>query len=193
MMTTESPPTSTPAILIVDDDPDIGISLTDLLEREGHYVEVVGTGAEAIERVQHNHFDAVLLDVGLPDKDGLMVLGEIVEAKPQLSVIILTAYSSLERTVGPLDLQGAFGYLTKPYDREEIKSIIRKAVGVSNLAHRADRTQRALSESETRFRSVIESTPDAVIQADHNGMIISWNRGATSSLGMQKVRSSGSR
>ena len=121
--------------------------------------------------------------MGLPDKDGLTVLGEIVEAKPQLSIIILSAYTTLEKTVGPLDLQGAFAYLKKPYDREEIKSTIRKAIGLSTLAYRADRTQRALSGSESRFRSVVQSCNDAIILANRDGRIIGWNPAAQRQFG----------
>ena len=182
-MTAETPIATSSAILIVDDDPDIGVSLKDLLEGEGHKVEVVGTGAEALEHVQQKHFDAVLLDVGLPDKDGLTVLGEIVQSKPQLSIVILSAYTSLEKTVGPLDLQGAFAYLKKPYDREEIKSTIRKAVGLSTLAYQADRTQRALSGSENRLRSVVQSCSDAIILSNRDGRIIGWNRAAETQFG----------
>ena len=175
--------TTASSILVVDDDPDIGVSLRDLLRGEGHQVEIVSTGAEALKQVQQKHFDAVLLDVGLPDKDGLTVLGEIVQSKPQLSIIILSAYTSLEQTVGPLDLQGAFAYLKKPYDRDEIKSTIRKAVGLSTLAYRADRTQRALSDSESRLRSVVQSCNDAIILSNRDGRIIGWNRAAETQFG----------
>ena len=55
------------AILVVEDDPDICMVLTDLLRIHGHHVDAVGTGTDAVDRVSRYHFDAVLLDVGLPD------------------------------------------------------------------------------------------------------------------------------
>ena len=186
-MTVETPPASPPAILVVDDDPDIGMVLTELLEGEGHQVVVEVTGAEALDRIHRSHFDTVLLDVGLPDKDGLIVLGDIRKSNPQIPVIILSAHKALERRAGPLDLQGAFAYLTKPFNREELKSTIRKAIGLSNLACRADRTQQALRSSESRFRTVIDSAPDAIIQANQEGTIIGWNGAAESQFGYTEL------
>ena len=122
-------------ILTVDDDPDHGMILTDLLEREGYQVEIAQTGTEALHRVKSHHFDAIILDVGLPDRDGIMVLQDIVECDEKVPVILVTAFDSLERTVGPLDLQEAFAYLTKPYNREELKATIRRAIGVKSLAN----------------------------------------------------------
>lgn len=122
-------------ILTVDDDPDHGMILTDLLEREGYQVEIAQTGTEALHRVKSHHFDAVILDVELPDLDGIMVLQDIVECDEKVPVILLTAFDSLERTVGPLDLQEAFACLTKPYNREELKATIRRAIGVKSLAN----------------------------------------------------------
>ena len=182
-MSSESLPSPQTAILVVDDDPDIGMALSDLLGVQGHQVEVVGTGHEALTRIKRHHFDTVLLDIGLPDTDGLAVLSAMVQLKPHLPIIILTAYTSLERSVGPLDSHGAFAYFTKPYNREVLTATIRKAVGQSVLVHRAERVQRALSGSETRFRSVIESVPDAIIQANRQGTIISWNQAAKSQFG----------
>ena len=186
-MTAETPMASPPSILVVDDDPDIGLVLTELLEGEGHRVIVEGTGTEALDRIHRTHFDTVLLDVGLPDKDGLMVLGDIRKSNPQIPVIILSAHKALERKVGPLDLQGAFAYLTKPFNREELKSTIRKAIGLSNLACRADQTQRALRSSESRFRAVIDSAPDAIIQANQEGTIMGWNGAAESQFGYTEL------
>jgi PAS domain S-box-containing protein len=177
-MMAELSDTSTSTILVVDDDPDIGITLTDLLEGEGHKVQVVGTGGDALEKIHQQHFDAVILDIGLPDTDGLTVLREMVELNSQLSVIILTAYTSLEKSVGPLELQGAFGYFTKPFNRDKLKATIRKAVRVSSLASRAERVQKALSGSEIRFQSVVQSCPDAIILADSKGRITEWNNAA---------------
>jgi len=67
------------SILVVDDDPDICMALTDLFGEQGHEVAAVGTGTEAVKQVTRHHYDVVLLDVGLPDIDGLTVLSTITE------------------------------------------------------------------------------------------------------------------
>jgi len=166
----------------VDDDPDIARALQDLLEYEGYQVQSVPTGGRAIAKATAEHFGAVILDLGLPDMDGLSVLHKLTELDPKLPVIILTAFLKDARTIESLR-QGAFAYLAKPYNREEVKATLRRAVGVQALAARAERVERALSESEDRFRSVVETASDAIVLADQQGNIISWNKVAQALFG----------
>ena len=88
--------TSPANILSVDDDPDISIALVDLLKHEGYSVESASTGAEALDRVKAQHFDAVLLDIRLPDLDGWSVLQHLMELDPSLPVILHTAQMVME-------------------------------------------------------------------------------------------------
>jgi PAS domain S-box-containing protein len=119
---------SNPRVLVVDDDPDIGLALSDFLHKEGFEVEAVDTGNAAIHKSTTQSYDVVLLDVGLPDRDGIEVLGELVERKPQIPVVLLTAFTSLQQTTPPDKLNKAFAYLTKPYSREEVKEVLYRAV-----------------------------------------------------------------
>ena len=144
---TEPPP---PAILVVDDDPDIALVLHDLLEHVGYRVQIAGTGAEALAMAKADSFAAVLLDLMLPDMDGLSVLTLLKQIDPVLPVIMLKKHGSLT--------EGAFGYLTKPYDAEELKALIRRAVGVKHLSIEAAAAKQALTASEDRFREVVEET-----------------------------------
>ena len=127
LRTLPSAETVTPAILIVDDDPDISLVLHDLLEHAGYRVQVAGTGAEALARARADSFAAVLLDLMLPDMDGLSVLTLLEPIDPVLPVIMLTAFVEVAKKHGSLT-EGAFGYLTKPYDGEELKALIQRAV-----------------------------------------------------------------
>ena len=122
------PMPSNPRVLVVDDDPDIGLALSDYLRNEGFDVEVVETGNAAIHKGTTQSYDVVLLDVGLPDRDGIEVLGELAERKPQLPVVLLTAFTALQKTTPPDKLNKAFAYLTKPYSREEIKEVLYRSV-----------------------------------------------------------------
>ncbi len=119
---------SNPRVLLVDDDPDISLALFDYLQNEGFDVEAVDTGNAAIHKSTTQSYDVVLLDVGLPDRDGIEVLGELVERKPQLPVVLLTAFTSLLKTTPPDKLNKAFAYLTKPYIRKEVKEVLYRAV-----------------------------------------------------------------
>jgi PAS domain S-box-containing protein len=116
-----------PRVLFVDDDTDILLALSDYLCQEGFEVETVETGAAALQKSTTSFYDVVLLDVGLPDRDGIEVLNEISQANPHLPVILLTAFTSLRNTTNPAILDRAFAYLTKPYKRQEVKSAIHRA------------------------------------------------------------------
>ena len=134
LSTEETPmnlPTAHPAVLIVDDDPDILTALHDLIEHEGFRVTDVSTCRDALAQVKAVDFAAVLLDVGLPDGDGLAVLETIQAIAPSLPVIVLTAFTSQDCRARSLS-SGAFSYLTKPYNRDELRAVLRRAVGVSH-------------------------------------------------------------
>jgi PAS domain S-box-containing protein len=171
-----------PSILIVDDDPDICTAMSDLLLHEGYQVETAGTGTQAINHVQHRPYQAVLLDIGLPDLDGLSVLKALLGHAPTLPVIVLTAFGRSENAVMALN-RGAFAYITKPYNRDELKATIRRALGVHSLTMKVERAQTALQDSEGRFRSIVESTPDAIVLADQHGVVVFWNRAACELFG----------
>jgi len=127
-MIVSTPQQINPTILTVDDDPDIGLALTDFLKQEGYAVTMVETGQAAIEASDQHQFQAVLLDLGLPDRDGLEVLTHMLQRDPGLPVIILTAYSPFERYTAKTEQSLAFAYLAKPFDREKLKNTIRRAI-----------------------------------------------------------------
>lgn len=166
-----------PTILIVDDDPDIALVLKDLLEHTGYFVQVAATGAEALARVKGESISAVLLDLMLPDMDGLSVLALLKKIDPVLPVIMLTAFVEVAKKHASLT-EGAFGYLTKPYDGEELKALIKRAVSVKHLSLEAASARQALTASEERFREVVQTAPDAIVLADGEGHILTWNGAA---------------
>jgi len=177
-------PSDSYSILVVEDNPDIVIGLQDLLQHDGYQVTVAGLCAEALRLIRRQRFNAVLLDLGLPDGDGADVLKEMQRLDSTVPVIILTAHIAPERTVGSL-IKGAFTYITKPYNRDELRQTLRRAIGVKELAVKAERAEHLLSESEDRFRSLVESATDAIILADGRGVIVSWNRAATRLFGYE--------
>ena len=174
--------TDTYSVLIVEDDPDIAVGLKDLLEHDGYSASVTGTCADAMAHLNAGQFKAVLLDLGLPDGDGTDVLRAVQQTANPLPVIIITAHIDPERTIGSLE-RGAFAYLTKPYNREELRQTLRRAIGVRELTVKVERAEQTLQESEIRFQSLVESASDAIVLADSNGVIISWNRAAARLFG----------
>jgi PAS domain S-box-containing protein len=165
------------ALLVVDDDPLILETLQDILGDEGYQVHAVSHGVAALDAAQHMNFGAALVDIRLPDLDGLTVLGRLMQLDARLPVILLTAQASVQSTIQALN-EGAFAYLTKPYHMDELKSTLRRAVTTKVLTEKAEQAEKALRESETRFRSVVESASDAIILANQEGSILSWNQSA---------------
>lgn len=111
------------SVLVVEDDPDISMSLQDLLEFEGFHVTSVPTCDQAFSSIEQHVYDAVLLDLGLPDGDGLSVLEKVQSSHPSLAVIILTASN---RDLGSVPV---YARLTKPWDRKELCTLLRRATG----------------------------------------------------------------
>src|SRR5512147_2719393 len=126
------------SVLVVEDNQDLVMGLQDLLHHDGYAVTVADTVTGAIELVRAHNFNAILLDLGLPDGDGIEVLKESHRLDPSLPVVIVTAHISPDRTAGSL-AEGAFAYLTKPYHREELRQILRRAIGVKELAVKVER------------------------------------------------------
>jgi PAS domain S-box-containing protein len=151
--------TSPYSILVVEDNQDLVIGLQDMLHYDGYAVSVAGTVAGAIELVRSHRFNAILLDLGLPDGDGLDVLKEAQRLDPSLPVVIVTAHISRDRTVGSLT-EGAYAYLTKPYDREELRHTLRRAIGVKELSVKVERTEHLLTQSEERLELVVQGSND---------------------------------
>jgi DNA-binding response OmpR family regulator len=120
-------PAAKPSILLVDDDPDICRALTDLLEYEQYEALAVGTGTEAIAKAKARSFSAMILDLGLPDFDGLALLKALRKIDSTVPIIILTAQTGEDRKTGCLEA-GAYAFLSKPHDKHDLKAILSRAV-----------------------------------------------------------------
>lgn len=107
------------SVLLVDDEQDFIHTLLKRLERRGIECEGVFCGMDAIERIKARKFDAVLLDMKLPDKDGIAVLLEIRKVRPETPVIILTGHASANDGREGLK-NGAVDYLMKPLEFESL-------------------------------------------------------------------------
>lgn len=164
-------------VLVVEDTQDTREALCDLLGHHGYRVDAVQDGRAALRQANQIRYDAVVLDMRLPDIDGLSVLKTLIELDATLPVIVLTAYVSSESKIGSFS-KGAFAYLPKPYNPEEMTATLRRAIAVRTLTVNAEHARLALRESEERFRSVVQSATDAIVLADHRGIIISWNASA---------------
>lgn len=100
-------------VLLVDDEVDFTASLGKILRRRGFEVETASDGLIALERITHQAFDVIVLDVKMPGMDGIETLREIKKKKPTVEVIMLTGHGSVESGIQGLQL-GAYNYIMKP-------------------------------------------------------------------------------
>jgi two-component system response regulator HydG len=114
-------------ILIIDDDFDMCALLSRFLNKKGYSTETAHNASKGLAKFNEFHFDIVLCDFRLGDKDGKEVLTKIKEVKPKTIVIIITGYSDIKTAVDVIKL-GAFDYITKPLIPDEVINVIEKAI-----------------------------------------------------------------
>src|SRR4030042_2912274 len=102
-------------ILVVDDEEVVLMFLEELLKDEGYGVFAVNNGTDALSQLKENQYDLILTDMNLPDVDGLQILNFAKQTHPQIEVLIITGYASLETAIEAMRL-GAYDYLIKPID-----------------------------------------------------------------------------
>ncbi len=115
------------SILIIEDKESMRKMLCKTLETEGYEVDSFGEGQEALDKVKEKQFDLVLTDLKLPNLDGIEVLKNIKEIDPDITVIVMTAFGTIETAVEAMKL-GAFDFLTKPFDTEHMVVLVKKAI-----------------------------------------------------------------
>jgi two-component system response regulator PilR (NtrC family) len=114
-------------ILVADDELSMRQFLEILLKKEGHEVFCAADGQEALSRFQAENFDLLISDIKMPKVGGLDLLRKVKEQRPNLAVIMVTAYASPEDAIAAMKA-GAYDYLTKPFKLEEIKAVIQNAL-----------------------------------------------------------------
>ncbi len=145
---------STPArhkIMVVDDDRPTLLTLEALLQRHGHEALLAHTASAGLALVRMIAPDLVLLDLGLPDADGLDVLRELKGELPQLPIIVVTANDSLSNAIDSIKL-GAFHFISKPYAVEELLGLITRALEQGQLV----RETKALREEKQHLSQRLE-------------------------------------
>lgn len=116
-----------PKILIVDDEQNILLYLSEALEDEGYIITTKGSGKEAVSAVENEEFDLLLVDLKLRDIDGLEVMREAKKYSPDTVVIMLTGHGSLESAMEAIKY-GAFDYLLKPSSVQDLKDSIKRGL-----------------------------------------------------------------
>ena len=148
-------------ILIVEDDADQREILTEYLNYRGYKVKNARNRSETLSFLEKESFDIVLLDWRLPDVEGQSLLEEIKEKHPLLQVIVITAYGSVERAVHAMK-KGAYHYLTKPINLEELLLLIERAQREQNLRSEVKRLKDRLEILTVQHSSSIIAESQAM-------------------------------
>ena len=141
------------SVLIIDDEAAIRESLQTLLEMDGYSTETAESGKEGLTRAGEKPFDLILLDVALPDANGIDLLAELRQRDPNLPVIIITAYGTVENAVRAMQ-SGAANFVQKPWDNEKLLADVRAAVARRRAEEENVQLKRALKQ-RYNFENII--------------------------------------
>ena len=144
-------------IFVVDDDAVARDLLAEALKKEGYGVEAFSNGGEAIERGRQARVDLVLTDIRMGTVDGLAVLREFKRFSPDTSIVLLTAFGSLEGAIEAIK-QGAYDYLAKPFKKEEIKLVVQRSLEHCRLVRENARFREELKE-RVEWTHLVGSSP----------------------------------
>ena len=144
-------------ILIVDDEEIVIRSCLRILDGDEFQVESVQDGREALSKVEENSYDVMILDVMMPNIDGLEVLRRVKETHPNVDVIMITGLSQIDTAVQAMKL-GAFDYISKPFEPDELKLVVQRALERRRLLQE-NLTLKSEVSSKYRFENIIGLSP----------------------------------
>ena len=146
-------------VLIVDDEPNLRKILAAQLSRDGYEVMLAEDGEQGLSMLREHHIDLVVTDLKMPKVDGMTLLREALKETPDLPIVMITAHGTVDTAVEALKL-GAFDYLTKPFDKDEVRQVVAKALKTRALAQEEATTEPigATKDPGARF-GIIGSSP----------------------------------
>jgi PAS domain S-box-containing protein len=178
-------------ILIVDDNLDICRTLGIALNHKGYETDMAVSGREALAKAGERFFDAAILDIKLPDMEGVELLTPLQAINPDIVTIMATAYATAETAIQALN-DGASAFITKPFYMNEMLTTLRQALEKQQLTIEnrrlfrdlrqelagRERAEQLLRQSEEQFRSLVQTATDAIITIDAEGRIRLFNQAA---------------
>ena len=171
-------------ILLVDDDSALLQALPETvrLHMEGVEIDTCDSAHEALERIEATDYDAIVTDIKMPGMDGLALLLEIKERRPNTPTLLITGHGERDLAVQALR-GGAYDFLQKPIDRNYFIASLERAIQLRGLDRRVQEQRQAL---ETHAR-VLEHVGDGVFLVDLDGVIRLWNRSAERITGLSEA------
>ncbi|MGK9368996.1 response regulator [Melioribacter sp. Ez-97] len=180
-------------ILIIDDENGLRLGTERLLEEEGYIVESASNGEEGIRLGKSKEFDIAIIDLKMPDVDGLTVLKEIKSVHPNTICFIATAFASYDTAIESTRL-GAFGYIPKPFTPEELIYQIEQGVNQRKLILESERLKKEreenlleLANEKSRLNAIIKSINDGILVINKNAELVYYNYAALKFLDLADI------
>src|SRR5258706_7922079 len=144
-------------LLLVEDDNAMREMLESLFRQEGYVVSEAASASAALELVRTTDFDVVLSDIKMPGKSGLELVGELRQLRPDMPVVLMTAFGSIDTAVDAMRA-GAFGYTTKPFQPEEVIRTVKRALDRRSIED-ANRKLSSAPRHTVSFKELIGDSP----------------------------------
>ncbi len=180
-------------ILIVEDEKGLRLGTQRLLEEEGYAVSAAENGNEGIKLGTSKEFDIAVIDLRMPDIDGLEVLKEIKNVYPNTVCFIATAFASYETAIQATRI-GAYGYIPKPFTPEEFIYQIEQGIKQRELILSAERLKKEreenlfeLASEKSRLNAIIKSINEGVLVLNKNGELAYYNYAALKYLNIREI------
>ena len=171
----------TAKILVVDDERIIREGCSRLLTKAGHQVISAQNGQEALELLQQDHFDMVLLDIKMPEVDGMQVMEVLRRNQTDLIVLVITGYATIETAVEAMKA-GAYDLLIKPFSADALRIAVNRALDHLRLAWEMEalkkeqaRSLKDIAKEQSRVRTIMNSMACGILVTDDENRLVLYN------------------
>ncbi len=168
-------------ILVIDDEKIIRDGCQKVLVKEGWEVKTASSGAEGLQILQEGPCDLLLLDLKMPGLSGMEVLHRVRELYPQMLVVVITGYATVESAVEAMKA-GAYDFISKPFLPDQLRIVVRRALEkkaleweTELLRREREKGLRAIAEEKSKIKTIIQCMADGVLVTDHEGNIVLYN------------------
>ncbi len=145
------------SVLVVDDEPEIRSLLTDLLTEEGYQVRTADSAAKAVAEIAKKMPDLVMMDIKLPDQDGIALLKQLKRDEPELEVIVMTAFGGSSTAIKAME-HGAYDYVTKPFEIDDLLATLKRVFEHADMSHEVSALRLELGKSAADRERIVGSS-----------------------------------
>ena len=176
----------TGSVLIVDDDEALADNLSEIVQMLGVETTIARDRRTALALVAERDFDVALIDVRLPDGDGLSLLEPLRASSPFVQSVMVTGDATVEGAIAAVRV-AAYAYVLKPVSPPDLLDTVRRALEQAAILREGQRLRRELERSEKRNREIVESIPAFVLALDEQGRITTWNQRLEEATGFPRA------